>query len=515
VSAVTGRERSGRQALLDRLPAAERQALLLRGVEGRPIAQVAAMLGVSERRATRLVRAGRSRLRRLMDGSEFRGEELHGFLAAFELATEPAAEVVTRVLESPRVRAAVSDPGPSSRPIAWRLALAAAAAIVLVLALQFGTRDTGERAAPSASGDPAGDQVAASEAPEDAAPLAVETSPPRAETPAPVQEQPEPFPEPQGSRVARSQPPPDTRPAPTPVPAPASETGPLSVALRVDGPERLSITPELALSARGIGSVHGSRSAPRITWSWGELEASLEPGAGVDLVVATEEALVHVVGTRFTVSRDEQGTTVAVSEGVVSVYCREHAVAPTGPSSPVRGGEALHCAPAVEAGYLAWVLALEDSGAAPRLALDVVEVALGGAGPDSDFRGELVWHRVRLLAQMGRERQALEETVSCLADAGGCLGRDQGRSVPLRRLAARLADDLHGCEAALVHLEALPDTARRADDLHLEATCVAPSSPERALGLVERALGLEPTPERRAALEALRQELTSQTGTEG
>ncbi len=120
-----------------------------------------------------------------------------------------------------------------------------------------------------------------------------------------------------------------------------------SLAELLHSPERVEQrqpTPGLALSFQGRGTLAGRRAAPRLAWETGALDVDLDPDADSDLVIQTREALIRVVGTRFTVTRDGPRTEVEVLRGQVQVRCA------AGGGADLLAGQQHRCGPASEAG---------------------------------------------------------------------------------------------------------------------------------------------------------------------
>jgi hypothetical protein len=151
------------------------------------------------------------------------------------------------------------------------------------------------------------------------------------------------------------------------------------------------------------------------------------------------------------------------------VTCRDPAGG--GPVEVGPGDGPLACRPTADSGYLAWLVALEGQGADPEALVDVADAGLERAGADSEFRGELVWHRLQALLAGGHADRALADATSCLAAPEACLGADPGRLGSIRRFAARLALADGDCARALPLLEALPEAEREAADVEWTARC--------------------------------------------
>jgi ferric-dicitrate binding protein FerR (iron transport regulator) len=100
----------------------------------------------------------------------------------------------------------------------------------------------------------------------------------------------------------------------TPAPAAVHETGASATHLAL-GPHRADIAPRSRLER-----MPGQGADVDLVLTTGKVELTVAPlPAGHGFRVATEAALVEVVGTRFTVAIEDGCTWVAVSEGVVRV----------------------------------------------------------------------------------------------------------------------------------------------------------------------------------------------------
>ena len=106
----------------------------------------------------------------------------------------------------------------------------------------------------------------------------------------------------------------------TPGPAPVTVAA-VSGALPLDGVSRLQPLDDVVLDYGGQGEATWDGKVVRIDWEEGAVTSSVTPKQGIDLSVHTREAVVSVVGTEFTVTRDVEGSHVSVHHGVVAVDC--------------------------------------------------------------------------------------------------------------------------------------------------------------------------------------------------
>jgi ferric-dicitrate binding protein FerR (iron transport regulator) len=251
----------------------------------------------------------------------------------------------------------------------------------------------------------------------------------------------------------------------------------------------LAPSPEVTLAYRGTGSLEGTRQAPRIAWEAGTVHLEVEPRQGIELVVATAEAQIEVVGTAFDVTRDALGTQVAVEHGRVRVTCHD------GVATLLGAGEHTTCLPTTAHGMLARARALQDQGASRELLLTTATVALERHPEASLVNHELQLVRIESLYSLGLEAEALEQARAYL-DSGAQLRRDG-----VLTLATRLAWSAGGCEAASPWLEQLALIKPAVPDLVKLAECQAALDPDAARTTLEQARSLGPDPRWAEAIE--------------
>lgn len=177
------------------------------------------------------------------------------------------------------------------------------------------------------------------------------------------------------------------------------------------------LTDAVAVVAEGSGYVGGTELAPHITWERGRLDLTVDPDAGVHLVVDTPETRVTVLGTVFAVVRDPLGTQVEVQRGRVQVDCRSGRVVRLG------ADETTICWPSTLAGLLGRARALEARAASSAEILATLERALATPGPEA-VRGEVLAHQIRLFTSDGRAADALQVAQKYL-DEGHLPRRDE------------------------------------------------------------------------------------------
>lgn len=222
-----------------------------------------------------------------------------------------------------------------------------------------------------------------------------------------------------------------------PVPAP------VSASFDSTGAQTVQAGPGVSLTATGTGVLSGTEQAPRLAWSAGSVEVSVEPGAGLDVQVTTDEAQVRVVGTVFTVDRGPLGTTVGVRRGEVSVECVN------GPHASIAAGQTTTCWPTSAVGLLGRAQALRDAGTSTQGVLKTVEQGLA-LGPDPAIHTELSALRVVLLSEGPDPASAMRAAAEHLSRPSA------GRRQEIARLGATLGYQLSGCEGASLFISDIP-----------------------------------------------------------
>lgn len=190
------------------------------------------------------------------------------------------------------------------------------------------------------------------------------------------------------------------------------EPTPLDQALSTTVPITESLTAEVRADYTGTGRVQGTTAAPRIRWEVGTLALDVAPHQGIDLSVDTDEAVVTVVGTAFSVTRDRLGTAIQVSRGEVSARCIG------GPAQALHAGERSFCLPRRATGMLTRAQALLDLGATPEEVLDTLAQGLKLASDGDPAVGELLALRIEVLLELGRDAEAAADARQYLR-AGG------------------------------------------------------------------------------------------------
>jgi len=246
-------------------------------------------------------------------------------LAGTELGPAPgAAPRVARRLRASRRRRRWSPgwfgPGPTSP---WRLPVAAAAAAVLIAAVWF-------RPAPQAPSPVVAPELPPTAPPLDAPEVEPDVPPTDAAVEAPSEDRPA-APEAAVAPTADTPgPSPDRDPEPAPGPDGPDEARDAIATLDAVGESALSSfgewtaatpDPRVRLRYRGDGVLDAGGDDFEVRWGTGRIEVDVDPQSGVRLAVVTAEARASIVGTRFSVDTDADGTRVVVTSGVVRVRC--------------------------------------------------------------------------------------------------------------------------------------------------------------------------------------------------
>jgi hypothetical protein len=225
----------------------------------------------------------------------------------------------------------------------------------------------------------------------------------------------------------------------------------------------------------GYGELGGTTRSPAIQWIAGELEVEVEPNRGINLAVQTEEATVRVIGTRFTVDRQDAETKVSVQRGKVEVTCSD------GERVQLTADQNHRCLSQSPSKLALRAVRMEQRGADPGEVLAVVERGLANAQ-----EGEAAWSHLSVLrmkanAQLGQRDEALGEAQRYLAD-----GHDR-RRLEVLRLALDLSEA--PCPIAARHQSLLGAETAAPADLVLLSDCLRSSDLSRSRALLERALG--------------------------
>lgn len=188
-------------------------------------------------------------------------------------------------------------------------------------------------------------------------------------------------------------------PAPDVIPAPVA-SAPVAVDITL-AKGVVDLPPGIRLTADGAGRVTGTDHNAVVRWQRGHLLVEVDPDAEVRLAVHTDEGEVEVLGTVFTVDRDEQGTAVALERGKVEVHCLH------GDSAILAAGQSHSCLPLTPGKALHQARQLTD----PAAQLAATDVALDLARPGSAIEGEVRVLRVEALQALGRDDEALAEAM--------------------------------------------------------------------------------------------------------
>ncbi len=265
-------------------------------------------------------------------------------------------------------------------------------------------------------------------------------------------------------------------PAPSGAVAPAAEPGALS---SPDAPATRTLDNGVVLTWQGTGRL----GPDAIAWEAGALQVEVPPNRGIELSVQTREATTRVVGTGFTVTRNELGTDVEVQHGRVEVRC----AGSPGSTAALDAGDRLVCPPVSPAGLLARARGLRERGAPAAEIRGAIDAGLDRVAPGDPTAGELRYLRAEVAYAAGDYAGARADLDAYLAS-----GAD-GRAGDTLRLSAALALEAGDCAAARPALESLVTTAASPADLVRLGDCLA-DDPERARAAFVRALALSPDP---------------------
>ena len=191
-----------------------------------------------------------------------------------------------------------------------------------------------------------------------------------------------------------------------------------------------SLTAEIAVQPMGRGSWDGRN----VRWEEGTVRVSVTPDQGVRLRILTAEAVIEVVGTIFSVTRDEHGTRVAVERGKVSTACLGEAAALSG------AGERHSCFRSADAG-LGLAMAMEAQGAPVEAWLPEAQRALVHPEGSEAARTALRAMAVDGLLSRGALQEAVEAARPWLSLPEGSPGEGSSASEAVGALARALLDD--------------------------------------------------------------------------
>lgn len=195
------------------------------------------------------------------------------------------------------------------------------------------------------------------------------------------------------------------------------------------------LTDGLAVVTEGSGEARGSGKTWDLDLDRGRVHLDIAPEQGFDVDVSTGDAVVHVVGTVFSVERDALGTHVEVQRGAVQVDCLR------GADLLIEGSGRHNCLPATAAGLLGRARALMDRGDADAAALESLMAGLADE-PEVAVRGELLAASVEVQLRLGDTDRALEGALAYL-DTG-----ETAREAALRQLAVDLLSRSGACDRA-------------------------------------------------------------------
>lgn len=183
----------------------------------------------------------------------------------------------------------------------------------------------------------------------------------------------------------------------------------------------VALTGQIQLTIAGQGTVSGTARDVTIDWQSGRIDVSVTPQQGIDLSVRTEDALISVVGTEFSVEHSALGSQVEVERGAVAVQCRDMTM------HSLTAGQSVTCRAAATLGS---VVQLQDMGAPADEVLAEIQRALASR-PQKTTRGALLSEKIAVLLDSGRRAEAqaaawvyLSEGHTAFADEFNALLRD-------------------------------------------------------------------------------------------
>ena len=196
----------------------------------------------------------------------------------------------------------------------------------------------------------------------------------------------------------------------------------VSGTLPLDGVSRLQPLQEVVLDYGGQGEATWDGKVVRIDWEEGAVTSSVTPKQGIDLSVHTREAVVSVVGTEFTVTRDVEGSHVTVQHGVVAVDCEADG------SVTLRAGQSHTCAPVSAGQWLYKIDGLFSEGADSARIQTSIERGIRYSAVGDPLRGELLARRVQLHLRDG-DRNAASLVAQQYLDEGFTVRAPQLRPI--------------------------------------------------------------------------------------
>ncbi len=242
--------------------------------------------------------------------------------------------------------------------------------------------------------------------------------------------------------------------------------------------EALTWSDQVQFEFAGHGAVSGSDRDVTVQWDQGKIAVQVAPNTGTELTIVTDEAIIKVIGTAFTVERDKTGVTVDVTHGRVSVNCLFELQDFDGELDNGSGAET--CLPLTAAGLTHRADLLEDQNASVEDRIDVINLGLEIAKDGSTEQGELLARRSGVLITSNDLKGALADAEAYLS------GGHTARKVEVQQSAARLAL-YENCDRAMRHLEPLRETGN-AEDAVLLAECLMATDPADARALFTEAL---------------------------
>lgn len=231
----------------------------------------------------------------------------------------------------------------------------------------------------------------------------------------------------------------------------------------------------ISLDVAGVGQAWGTDRDLSVVWQSGTLRTHVTPNTDTRVRIETDEAVVHVVGTVFDVTRDLLGTTVTVQRGTVQVDCED------GWTGALNTSQAHTCLPVTPTGLLGRADALLDSDAPSSAVMATLDAGISAAD-DGPVLGELLVRRIQLLSDAGAVHAVVRDAERYVAMDGALRRHD------VQQMTAWLVLREQGCDAAERWLVDLHSAGAGPHSVLL-AECVADDDPERALSVLHASEG--------------------------
>ncbi len=190
--------------------------------------------------------------------------------------------------------------------------------------------------------------------------------------------------------------------APTPIPLPVRS-------IESSDPATVHrLLPDLAVQLDGQLELAGSSSQPALALE-GSATFDVTPGVYDQVLVESSAARVRVLGTRFSLEEQPQGTVASVERGRVALHCT------TGEQRDLTAGQSHTCPTPSAAGLLLHARALQQQGAPLADVLAAAEQGLGYPARMPALHDALEFIRIQCLVELDRDAEAAEAIRAYLA----------------------------------------------------------------------------------------------------